>query len=381
MGRSARRSTTATASSRAPTRWASPSPTSTATAAPTSIIANKGSNTVSILINEKVGNSFTFVPGPGLQAGDGPVATVLGNVAGSPLPDLLVADSSSNQVLLLEGIGNGFFNDQEPTIYQVGTDPSALYLGQFTGGPGQSLATINSGSNTVTLISGLGSASPAIQSISSGGLDPTAGLTVTLPGSGLESLMVANNGDGNISLLTGGASGLDLSSVVSSAGVPNPSALALSGFNGGELEFYATSEGEASATLLGFQLEESGGGIPTGSLSTVARGLCIGERLGPARLPERVVAGPGRHPVDDLAQLAVRDGGVGGGFGIGSRRVRFGPLGRPGPGPADGQPERRGRRDRRLRRDARSPRDRCIALGPLCHRRGSGAGGTARRGG
>ena len=239
---------------------------------PDLVIANKGSNTVSILINEKVGNSFTFVPGPVLQAGVGPVATVFGNVAGSPLPDLLVADSGSNQVRLLEGIGNGFFNDQEPTIYQVGTDPSALYLGQFTGGPGQSLATINSGSNTVTLISGLGSASPAIQSISSGGLDPTAGLTVTLPGSGLESLMVANNGDGNISLLTGGASGLDLSSVVSSAGVPNPSALALSGFNGGELEFYATSEGEASATLLGFQLEESGGGIPTGSLSTAPEG-------------------------------------------------------------------------------------------------------------
>ncbi len=57
-------------------------------------------------------------------------------------------------------MGNGFFNDQTPTIYPVGTNPSALFVGQFMGGSGQDLVTVNSGSNNVTLISGLGSASP-----------------------------------------------------------------------------------------------------------------------------------------------------------------------------------------------------------------------------
>ena len=81
------------------------------------IVANKGSNDVSILFNEKVGNSFTFVPGPRLNAGVGPVATALADIKGNGQPDLLIADSSANQVLLLQGIGNGFFNDQSPTVF------------------------------------------------------------------------------------------------------------------------------------------------------------------------------------------------------------------------------------------------------------------------
>ena len=91
---------------------------------PDLIIANKGSNDVSILINVKVGNSFTFEPGPRLKAGVGPVATAVADVLGNGVPDLLVANSGSNNVWLLQGIGNGFFNDQNPTIYPVGTDPS-----------------------------------------------------------------------------------------------------------------------------------------------------------------------------------------------------------------------------------------------------------------
>jgi hypothetical protein len=206
----------------------------------------------------KVGNSFTFEPGPRLQTGVGPVATVVADVLGNGVPDLLVANSGSNNVWLLPGIGNGFFNDQTPTIYPVGTNPGALFVGQFMGGSGQDLVTVNSGSNDVTLISGLGTASPAFQSISSGGVDPIAAFAVDLTGNhGEDSLVVANNGDGNIALLTGGENGLTLSSVLSSSGLPNPSGLAMASFGGGNLEFYATTEGEESAALLGFQLEES----------------------------------------------------------------------------------------------------------------------------
>jgi len=236
---------------------------------PDLIIANKGSNDVSILINVKVGDSFTFEPGPRLQAGVGPVSTVVADVLGNGVPDLVVANSGSNNVWLLQGIGNGFFNDQNPTIYPVGTNPDALFVGQFTVGSGQDLVTVNSGSNNLTVISALGSGSPQMQSISSGGVDPIAAFAVDLTGNGLDSLVVANNGDGHISLLTGGDNGLALSSVLSSPGLPNPSGLALASFGGGNLEFYATTEGEQSATLLGFQLEESGAGAVS-SLSSAS---------------------------------------------------------------------------------------------------------------
>jgi hypothetical protein len=235
---------------------------------PDLIITDKGSNDVSILINVQVGNSFTFVQGPRLQAGIGPVATAVVNLPGSPFPDLLITDSGSNDVRLLQGLGNGFFNDQNPTIYPVGTDPTSLVVGQFTNGPGQDLATINSGSNSVSVISGLGAGTPVTQSFPTGGVDPVAALAVGLQGNGLDSLVVANNGDGNISLLTPGENGLAVSSVLSTPGLPNPSSLALASFGGGGVDFYASTEGVESATLLGFQLEESTGGVPGGEGGT-----------------------------------------------------------------------------------------------------------------
>jgi hypothetical protein len=174
------------------------------------------------------------------------------------VPDLLVANSGSNNVWLEPGLGNGFFDDQTPIIYPVGTGPTALFVGNFKGGSGQDLVTVNSGSDNVTLISGLSSGSPVIESTSSGGVDPIAAFEVDVTGSGQDSLVVANNGDGNIALLSGGENGLVLSSVLSSSGIPNPCGLALAGFVGGNLEFYATNDGEEAASLLGFQLEEGG---------------------------------------------------------------------------------------------------------------------------
>jgi hypothetical protein len=235
---------------------------------PDLVIADEGSNDVSILINVKVGNSFTFEPGPRLKVGDGPVATVVTDALGNGVPDLFVANSVSNDVWMLQGLGNGFFNDQSPVIFPVGTNPSALFVGQFTTGSGPQLVTVNAGSDSLTLISGLTSASPLTQSISSGGMDPTAAFEVDLKGNGLDSLVVANNGDGNISLFQPGDDGLTLSSVLSESGLPNPSGLALASFSGSNLEFYATTEGEESASLLGFQLEESGSTSPGIELSS-----------------------------------------------------------------------------------------------------------------
>ncbi len=226
---------------------------------PDLIIADKGSNDVSILLNESGPNGeLSFVPGPRLEAGVGPVATAIMTLAGQTTPDLFVADSGSNQVLMLRGLGNGFFNDQSPVVYSVGTDPTQLLVGNFSAAAGQELVAINSGSDNITVLSGLGSGSATSQTLSSGGIDPTSAIAVPFPATGLDSLVVSNNADGNISLFQSGDNGLNLSSVLSSAGLPNPSALALATFSNSAMEFYATNEGEASASLVGFQLEESG---------------------------------------------------------------------------------------------------------------------------
>ena len=270
------------------------------------IVANKGSNDVSILFNQKVGNSsFTFAQDSRLKAGVGPVATAASpTFQGTGHPDLLIADSSANQVLLLQGIGNGFFNDQAPTVFPVGTNPTALLVGQFTGGAGPDFATVNSGSNNVTLISGLRSGDTQTQTISSGGDNPTTAFTVALAGNGLDSLVVANSGNGNIALLQADEAGLSLASVLTSPGLPNPSALALSSFSNGEMEFYATNEGESSASLLGFQLEEGGGGTSISLASATGGGAQL------LSLSETSLALHNRHSLDGYSRYAKRERAV-----------------------------------------------------------------------
>ena len=217
---------------------------------PDLVVANKGSNDVSILLNQPQGNSLTFTPGPRLKAGSGPVSTVVQDVTGDGIPDVLVSNSQSNNVMLLPGVGGGFFNDQNPRVFPVGNGPGPLFVGNFDGSPG--LLTVNSGSNDLTLISDFMGSHPVTTPISSGGLDPVAAVEFS-SGSGFDNLVVANNGDGTFALLEGGPDGLNRTSTETEPGL-NPTDLAFLAFTGGLVQFYAATEGSETATLLTFQL-------------------------------------------------------------------------------------------------------------------------------
>ena len=83
---------------------------------PDLVVADKGSNDVSILLNQsQQGGAIAFNAGPRLKSGGtGPVSTVVGTFTGDGKPDILVSNSGSNNVMLLPGVGGGFFNDTNP---------------------------------------------------------------------------------------------------------------------------------------------------------------------------------------------------------------------------------------------------------------------------
>jgi hypothetical protein len=220
---------------------------------PDLVVADKGSNQVSILLNtSQEGGPITFSAGPRLNSGGtGPVSTVVGRFTSGPFPDLLVTNSRSNDVTLLPGVGQGFFNDQSPRVYSVGTNPVTSFVGSFNGQP--DLVTVNAGSNDLTLISNFEGSSPVVSTLASGGVDPTTAFDFA-GGNGFEDLVVGNSGDGSLALFEGGPEGLSLASVESEPNLPEPTALAFSALPGGTVQFYAATAGRESAELVALSL-------------------------------------------------------------------------------------------------------------------------------
>ena len=213
---------------------------------PDLVIADKGSNEVSILLNEsQKGGAISFLAGPRLNSGGvGPVSTVVGNFTSGAYPDILVTNSGSNDVTLLKGVGQGFFDDQNPRVYSVGTDPVTSFVGNFDGKT--DLVTVNTGSNNLTLVSGLRGIHRDHQHDFLGrrGADAAFAFESSI---GFDDLVVGNGGDGTLALFEGGTSGLTLMSTEVDPDLPSPTDLAFSALSGGEVEFYAVTAGHESA--------------------------------------------------------------------------------------------------------------------------------------
>jgi len=217
------------------------------------VVADKGSNQVSILVNQsQPGGQISFSAGPRLNSGgSGPVSTVVGNFTGGAFPDILVTNSESNDVMLLPGVGSGFFNDTNPQKFAVGNEPGPLFAGTFDGK--LDLVTVNTGSNNLTLISDFTSANYVTRTISSGGTEPDTAFTFS-SSSGFEDLVVGNGGDGVLALFEGSAAGLTLASSATLSDLPSPTALVFVGLAGGDVEFYGATEGQEAAVLVALSL-------------------------------------------------------------------------------------------------------------------------------
>ncbi len=168
---------------------------------PDLIVANTGSNDITVLLGQGTGSAWTMTNGPRLTAGYGPVATAVGDFNHDGKLDIAVSNSQSNNVTLLPGLGQGFFDDQNPTTLPVGQTPGPIFVDPFHNGTND-LLTVNAGSNDLTLISGFDGPDPVTTTISSGGLDPVTAFAFD-SGAGFDDLVVGNAGDGELALRRG----------------------------------------------------------------------------------------------------------------------------------------------------------------------------------
>jgi type II secretory pathway component GspD/PulD (secretin) len=130
-------------------------------------VGNKNDSTISILVNQGNGNFIAQTNSPFVLAKNetGPVAIatgVFGNtvvnssgVAVAPV-DLVIANSTSNNVTVLLGNGDGTFKEAAGSPYTVGTDPSAVVVADFNGDGSPDFAVANKTDNTISVFKGDG---------------------------------------------------------------------------------------------------------------------------------------------------------------------------------------------------------------------------------
>jgi hypothetical protein len=241
----------------APAAWFDP--------APDLVVTDQGSNDLTIFFGQGQGPSWTFEAGSRLDVrGRGPASTTVlyryDPVNGRVLPNLLVADSGSNTVTLLPGVGGGSFDDraQAVTTFATGADPQQVLVGPFTSPNSLDLVTVNRGDNSLTVLPSFQSGSSQPTTLWSGGDSPVAAVAGDFSGNGVLGLVVANNGDGQLARLDG----LTITQLRSRVGLAHPSGLVWSlGSNGPTL--YVATTGQDIAQPLTLQLPRPGPPTPT----------------------------------------------------------------------------------------------------------------------
>jgi type II secretory pathway component GspD/PulD (secretin) len=170
-------------------------------------VADKGSNTVSILLGQQDTTNTatgTFVLGTDVPTGVAPVAVVAANfhdIAATGFLDLAVANQGDNTISIFQGNGDGTF--KSPTTFQLaaGFAPTALAAVNFTNSGHTDLVVTEqanvanaAGQVQVFLGKGDGTFNQALGSPYVVGNTPTSVVTADFNGDGVLDLAVANSG-------------------------------------------------------------------------------------------------------------------------------------------------------------------------------------------
>ncbi|MBN9522628.1 VCBS repeat-containing protein [bacterium] len=291
--------------------------------APDLVIANAGSQDVSVLLGGGRGGDWTMTAGPRLRAGAGPTATVVLDVTGDGIADILVANGEADTVSLLPGVGGGFFDDRRPVVFHTGSRPTDLFVGEFDGTAGLDLVTVNAGAGDLTVFSGFG----APRAVAAAGLTSVRAVAGDFTGDGTLDLLVAS-ADGRFSLIARDGTGLRMAMAFTS-GLTAVSDMGLGSAPAGTVQVYVTLDGRDAAVLLTFVLSvaaptppepvpvpfvDSGGSSDDGTVfvSVTTGGGAVDPAPGGASAPDRFLvtefSTPVGAPLELLATLVLGAG-------------------------------------------------------------------------
>jgi hypothetical protein len=226
-------------------------------------------STMTVLLGKGDG-TFTPTTSSTVTVGSTPISIAAGDFNGDDIPDLAIVNFYDNDVTIFLGNGDGTFRTAANSPVAVGSFPTSITMGDFSGNGILDLAVTNSnytsgsaGSVTLLMGKGDGTFAPTASPITVG-KDPSAVVVGNFNGYGNADLAVANNGDDTITILLGRGNGEFTAQKPTDVG-DFPQAVAVGDFDGdGISDLAVANSGSGTCSILLTQLTQTATAVVTG---------------------------------------------------------------------------------------------------------------------
>jgi hypothetical protein len=227
---------------------------------PDLVVTSTSTNAVMVMLNDGQGNFAPAVP-YALPQGANPQASFVADLNRDNKPDLVVANRGTNNVSVFINNGAGAFPLRSD--YSAGSMPTDVIVADFDGDGNPDLAVANYGNNSVSVLlaTGLGTFLPAVNYAV--GLGPASLDAGDFNSDGMPDLAVANSGT-----TTGIVSILLSTRLVPPRGTGNWDDLNTAGLNTNQLEGVAINPSNQNVLLEGSQDNGHARGITAGGVTT-----------------------------------------------------------------------------------------------------------------
>lgn len=220
------------------------------------VVNDIASGGISVLIGDGKG-AFSSTGKVDYVTGDNPASAAIGDLNGDGNPDIVTANSNSNNITVLLNKGDGTFakNKDYPTADQASL-PRGVAIADFNGDDKADVAAANATLSNVAIFPGKGDGSLGDPKLYSTGPAPNAVIAVDFNGDGNLDLITANSQGNSVSVLAGKGDGTFSSQVESSVG-SNPLAITTADFDGdGKVDIASADSGGDTATVLTQETKE-----------------------------------------------------------------------------------------------------------------------------